>query len=88
MALHRASFLRVTNNDDDDDGIHAWQRVALEIAADGDFGSRTQKSEPTHISCDNEFAGGRFMVIMAMPNFSSMVLITRSLWAAVEKRNS
>ena len=43
----------------------------------------------TYISSDNEFAGGRFIVSMAMPKVSSTVPMTRSLplAAAVEKRN-
>ena len=53
----------------------------------------THTTTLTYISSDNEFAGGRFMVSMAMPNFSSTVLITRSALlelaaAEVEKRFS
>ena len=35
-----------------------------------------------YISRDRVFAGGRFIVSMAMPDFSSTVLITKSLMAA------
>ncbi len=47
----------------------------------------------TYISSDNEFAGGRFIVSMAMPDVSSTVLTTRSALlvlaaAAVENRFS